>query len=436
MKLQFLFLDTLDTLRRRKFHLLIPLAVCTGVGLTLPYLLPKEYESYSTILVENDPLPLIQGQGTYVTPPFDHFATMNEIVRSRTTIAAAIESLGLVETPEELTSRTSQAQQWIVTEKRSDNTFRLAVVHPDPSVAYGMASFLSQEYIRTSMRAKIRQQEDAVKFYEEKVNEYQQAFEQQQLAAMNSDQEDLRNFPRGESSSRAALDRVDSELSETQQMLVRDEQTLQLLESFTESLDDPATLGQIAMLDPAGSVLYINELKSLSIKYSDLLSRYTVKYPEVQTVRRQMLSLLDKSREALETGLRSRENRRNQLQEQRSGLLKNLSQSITTNEAAVGHKADYAMYKELYDTMRLQLEQAKIARSLGEKAGTKFVVLDRPRLADTPAQTSSLEYLLWGMLTGVFAGGTAVFLAEKLDPTIRRRRDIEVFEKPIIAYLP
>ncbi|MFN0158658.1 MAG: GumC family protein [Bacteroidota bacterium] len=437
MKLQFLFLDTVDTIRRRKFHLLVPFASCLGITASLPYILPREYESSVTILVENEPTAIVPGQAAHIVPPTDHFATMKEIAGSRTIIAAALDTLDIVgRSDNEKTSLVAEAQQWITTTKTSENIFRLAVRHGDPGTAQRMASLLAGAYITTSMRAKLQQQGDAVKFYEEKVEEYRRAFEGQQQEMLNTNQENLQALPLGESSSRNSLEQVETDLRETQNVLSDHERTVRLLQSYTDGIDDPATVSEIASLNPVGEILYVGELKSLSLTYSDLLGRYTPKYPEVQSVRRQMLNLLGKSREALEADSRTVLERRNQLQGQRGALLRNISQSMSRNEATVERKSDYAMYKELYDNMRLQLERAKIARSLGEQSGTRFVILDQPQLPETPTQASLGMFLGWGAAFGLFAGVLSVFLAEKFDPTIRRKRDMEVFGKPIIAYLP
>ena len=298
------------------------------------------------------------------------------------------------------------------------------------------ATILAEIYMETSLRSSQQQNEDAVTFFEQKVEEYRQKFEEYQRELLEFRQGTLSTLPQGENTLRPLLDGVESELTETMKTLKRQQRTKQLLESYAENIDMPGTISQISSLEGDGAILYIDELKTLSLKYTELLTRYTPRYPAVQSARQHLIILLQNSAEALEGEIESTEARKKRQEAHRSEILENLSKSIDLNEVTSERRTNYLMFQKLYDSMRVKLEQARVSRDLGARGASKYVILDPARVPSKPTKPKKALIIGGGFGLGLIIGVATMFMAEFVDPTIRRRQDIEVFQKPTIGYLP
>jgi uncharacterized protein involved in exopolysaccharide biosynthesis len=324
----------------------------------------------------------------------------------------------------------------VSTSQRGSDSFRITFADRDPVRAQRAATVLAQLYIQTSQNATQHQDKEAVKFFERKVAEYGKMFEKQQKGLLSLKQGTLSTLPQGEVAMSASLDRLDTELKETEKVLAQQQQSAILLQEYGDNIDNPGTVSQISALETQGAIMYMAELKQLSIKYNQLLGRYTPRYPEVQNVRQQLLNLLRKSLEALGAEIEATKTRKDQQQRRHDEVVRSLSRSLSQNEASQGRRTDYLMYKEMYDGMKLKLEQARVSEDLGDKEMNKFIILDAAQVPTKPTKPNKQLVIGGGIGIGAIIGILAAFVGEYLDATIRRRRDIEVYQKPIIAYLP
>ena len=86
--------------------------------------------------------------------------------------------------------------------------------------------------------------------------------------------------------------------------------------------------------------------------------------------------------------------------------------------------------------MKVKLEQAQATQDIGENSAEQYVVIDPPQLPTVPAKPNRALIVGGGLGLGLFLGLLAAGLTELFDTRIRIPEDVEVFEKPIIAYLP
>lgn len=86
--------------------------------------------------------------------------------------------------------------------------------------------------------------------------------------------------------------------------------------------------------------------------------------------------------------------------------------------------------------MKIKLEQAQTSLDLGKNGAQGYVVLNPPQLPTTSAKPNKPLIIGGGFSLGIFIGLLSAGLTELLDTRVRRPEDIEVYDKPIIAYLP
>ena len=96
---------------------------------------------------------------------------------------------------------------------------------------------------------------------------------------------------------------------------------------------------------------------------------------------------------------------------------------------------DANVNKDLYATLLARLETAKITQRLqSSKEGTKYVILDPPRVPLKPFQPNKLLIAFIGLLGGVLCGAGLVFVLEFLDQSFL---DVEeanrFFKEPLLG---
>jgi capsule polysaccharide export protein KpsE/RkpR len=96
---------------------------------------------------------------------------------------------------------------------------------------------------------------------------------------------------------------------------------------------------------------------------------------------------------------------------------------------------DANVTQKLYDTLLERLETAKITQRLeSSKEGTKYTILDPPRMPLKPTKPNKLLVMLMGALLGMCLGGGTVFTAELLDHSFIGVDEVKAFlELPVLG---
>ncbi len=423
MRLHFLLADASETLRRRRFHLLVPWLVFVLGGILTAYLLPERYEAFSTVIVQRDASP----------GGADRLGLFREIVQSRSVLAAAADSLHGGRTA---ASRPPGQEDVallmtaVTTEQLGPDALRITAVHADPGEARRIAEVVTGIAIAVSAQADRRQLDEAVHFYEKKLAEYEQTQRRNETTPGVTQ-------PGGSAMAlRGALSRASGDLQEAEAVSARIDQALVLLRTASETLDDRATLGRLAAMDNRSAGRLAEQIRAASARYTNLLTRYRPLHPEVQSARRQLLGLLDKAGLELESERSQAQTRMAEIQRRQRQLREQLAAAPSEPSAEAAQPTPSGVSRDIIPDLRRQLEQARVARDLRTQAGSRLTVLDRPQTADSPASPDRPLIIGLAAILGLLAGLAAVMAAESLDTTIRRPRDLETFGKPVIATLP
>jgi uncharacterized protein involved in exopolysaccharide biosynthesis len=432
-----------DIVRRRKMFFLFPFLTISVISVIGAYILPKRYESYTTILLEKDqarnPVMDYWTKASMTWNWDNQLSTLNEILFSRTTIRALLDSLGMkpeVNTNDRWDGLIEGMKRQITTALTGNDAFRIMVADRDPFVAKRAAEVLSNIYIQTTLKSERQQAEETVRFLEKKVEELRQEFEAQQREYLGTRQRNLSTQPQEEGALRPQLVRISEELSTVERVLEQQMRSLNQIIYFRENLDNPVVVSQIAALDPSGAGIYVDTLKALSIRYNQLLARYKPRYPQVQAAKKELSELLQKTADALEVEIQNSKSKRLSLQTSRDRMVQDISVSINAGTIASERGSEYLRVKENYETGKQMLDQARVKKELADRGGSRYVILDPAQVPSTPSKPKKGLIVGGGMALGIVVGIAAMFVVEYFDPTIRRKRDIEIFNRPIIGYIP
>lgn len=443
MKTHVSITEIMDIVRRRKRYFIVPFLVISLLSVIGAFVLPKRFESYITILLQKEATlnPLLDFQKAVMMPSGDNqLVSFNEIILSRTSVQTLLDSLGRkpdATNNEKYDDLIEATRKKIYTDLRGNDSFRITFVDSDPYACQKAANVLCNIYIQTSLKSDRQQAEETVRFLEQKVEELRVQYEAQQRDFLNTRQRGLATSPIGETGLQTVLGKVQGDLTEKERELEQQQRALSQLRMFQENLDNPGVISQIAALDPqGGAILYVDTLKAVSLRYNQMLSRYTPRYPQVQSARRELADLLGKSTEALQARAEQTKSERASLGNLREKTQRDISSSINVGVIGGERGSEYNRVKDNFDAAKQKLDQARVAKELTDRGASKYVILDPAEVPSTPTKPKKALIIGGGSALGLIVGIVTMFMMEYYDPTIRRKQDIEVFNKPIIGYLP
>lgn len=431
--------EILDIVRRRKWFFLVPFFFITAISVVGAFLLPKRYESYTTILMEKDRMddPILKFTSGFT--PDNQLATFNDILLSRTIIRAMLDTLGVK--PEKNTlegwdALIAQTRRQITSELRGQESFRISFADANPFYAQKAVTTLCKLYIQTTLRSDQQQAEERVKYLEETVATLERAYQEKQQSYMGGELQRVAAAPTDIGSLQQRYDKLQSDIIDVDIRLKDQERTLRQIDELRTNLDDPAAVARIAALDPHGTINYSDTLKSLSIRYNQLLTRYKPLYPQVQLARKQLADLLNKFSDALEADIQTNKAKRESYAGESARTQREMSLNVNYNTRKGEKSTEYVQASENLGEMRAKLVQARAAKELADRGASRYVILDPAQVPATPTKPKKFLIISGGSAIGFVIGLVTMFMMEYYDPTIRRKQDIEVFNKPIIGYLP
>ncbi len=431
--------EGLALVRRRKIIIIIPTVIVTAISIVGALLLPRQYESSTTLLVQRDEIlnPLLSYEAAMRGEDEDRLRTFNEIIYSRVTIGKLIDSLGIApgnSTATQQQEMITDLQGKIQTERRGSDSFRITFIDTNPERAQRAASCLANLFMESIRQFENQRNEAAVQFYENKLSEIRDKFEESQKKVVTAIQSRVEGAPVESRYLYTQIEDLQRKINELDARMTSYRQSLVVLRAFPQAIKTEK--GKQALYDlQREPVPFAADLHDLMVKYSDYVRKYTEKYPEVTKLEGQITDLLGRMKSAMESELPKMEPQRWDLERQLSKILNDIKQSSVEQRVAGDKDSDYDIYKKLYDEMTVKLEQAQATRDLGVKGSNHFIVIDPAIVPPRPSKPNRPQIVGAGFGLGLFLGILALILREMMDTTIRTPRDIEVFQKPVIALI-
>jgi uncharacterized protein involved in exopolysaccharide biosynthesis len=436
---QIKFRELLAIYQRRKRYLFIPAAIVTLLSVLGAVMMSNKYESYTTILVQRDEIlnPLISYQMAITMASEDRLRTFSEIINSHSTIKKLKDSLFVAEDPDEAVDEQAVLERIrarIKTERRGSDSFRISFTSNDAVRAQKAVALLADEFIQTILRVEGQRNEQAVKFFEDKLSELRSKYESSQRRVVSQLKSRVDVMPQDGKDRYLQIESIEKQITDFDVKISMYKEKLEDLKAFPAAIESEGGRQTLYDLQRA-AIPFADELKTTLQKYDDITRRYKGTYPEVLRVRSQLSDLLSRIQKAIENEIRKQEPTRWDLEQRRARLVEGLKESSISQKMDQDVEADYDIYKKLYDEMKVKLEQAITTRDLGRTATNQFMIIDPPLVPTQPTSPNRPMVVLGGLFVGLFLGFVSVIVKELLDTTIRTPRDVEVYGKPVIAFI-
>lgn len=348
---------------RRKEMFLLPLIAGLVLGICTGLILPKEYESSTILMVE---------EGKSDNPLFDNLAVSTTVEQRLTTIRESmlgwnsllilIKRLNMdkdVKEPKDLEKLIEDIRENITINLRGHNIIDLSYLNKDPILTQAVVQNITDIFIERNVELQNKETSDAIKFIEEQLELYRGKIKSSELAEL------------------------------------KDQLTILLVDSTEEHPQVKQLRDQINAKE--------EELRRENIIYSEEKSKIlpTTANPIIQEIKKAITTIETTTTVPKVTADASE-------QEYIKLMLLDKLDTVMARDVNVN--------SHIYNMLLERLETAKITQRLqSSKEGTKYTIIDPPRVPLEPSKPNKLLIALGGLFLGGLIGFGLVVGAEFLD---------------------
>lgn len=453
----------LAIVKRRRWHILIPLFLGWLLVWTASWVMPSTYRSETTILVQQPSMPK-----DYVTPNVSddlqaRLQSLTQQILSRTRLIHIIESMNLYQkerkrlSPDEVVEQMRKdIQVDLVKDQTKVTAFTVSYSARDPHVAQEVVSELTNLFISENLEVRQQLSEDTTQFLQNQLQEASKSLADQEEKIRQFKAEHVNDLPDQVQSNLAVLSGLQSQMANEQDSLNRAKQQsvyLQSLISQYRSMQSTHTTtadGGTVMGLPAID----QQLDKLKAQLTDLQSRYTDKHPDVRKLKDEIAQTEQLRAKLLADQKNSSSSDPNTAVEadpRQGAAIADLQSQLKANQIEISNRertiagleakvnqyqgrlndepvreqqlADlsrgYEQSKANYDDLLKKKNSSELATNLERRQqGEHFQVLDPPSLPQKPDFPNRLKFagaaFGVGLALGIVVAGAAEFLDGRL----------------------
>ncbi len=322
---------------------------------------------------------------------------------------------------------------------------RVECVHGDPDTAALVANRVATLFVEEAERERQKWAVHNPEEIEARLTVARQAMEENEAAVRRFLEQGSGRASAPAPSTQAALRLLEVERQSVSGQVVAARGRAEILRAAIEQTDD-------RRLDGAGDTSV--ELEQLRARLAQLRTRYTDRYPDVQTVLRRIQELEaappatlapaspDSASQAelakVEQEIEALKKRVASIDAEIRRLQKLAAQPVGTTSELAAPVRDYDQAQESYLALMKEWTDARAAQSLvGIGAPQRFRILEPARIPERPFFPSLWAFTLAGLLAGLALGLVVACTREFLDHSVKGPEDLEdIFPQPLLATIP
>ena len=472
---------------KRRWWVLVPTVVVALAACAASTVIPNNYESEATILVEHQQVP-----ERYVTPNStsdlrEALMIMTDAILSRTQLLQIINEYGLYPNdrkrldPEELVdlmrANVTIEPMEKAPETKEMNAFKISFTGADPHLVQEVTSKLTTLFTQENLRLREEQSTGTTNFLEEQVQKAAADLKQQEDHVRDFKMRNLGELPEQQAGNLAILTGLQSKLQNTMDGLARAKQQQVYYQSLISQYQNLAAAGAEApgVVAASPNEAIKAELTRLRNQKADLLSRYTPEYPDVVKIEEQiketeaLLAASTPAPEPKKPGT-AQESSKSPRPAEKNATLAQLNSQLEANRLEIQNASEeakrtevqiaeyqgrlnqtpvreqqledllrnYDLSKKNYDDLLSKKNQSELATSLERRQqGQQFRVIDPASFPMKPSSPAHLKVSLGGLAAGLALGVALVFLLETKDHSLIDEKDLSrLFSFPLMVGLP
>jgi succinoglycan biosynthesis transport protein ExoP len=455
---------------RRKWLVLGSVLAGIAIAAMLCVVLPKSYRSSTLILIENQKIPEDYVKGIGGASVEQRLTMIHQQVMSRTFLSQILDEYDVYEGQvrrEGLESAIETFRKMIKVETvgtpgawgKSVEAVTLSFAHEDPTTAMKVTAKLASLFIEENVKVREQLVTGVSVFLEQELSEAKKALEAQEEAISKYKTKYMGQLPEQMEANLRALDRLQTELTSTDDLLHSQTDRLNRVEKSIKeyeasggtNVDSDNSKSAHTVMDPLVARLHELERRLISLRaewketYPDIAdTKQEIEDVKAQLAEKYNAQMTDKDGESaktydpylrellkqrndLRTELSSIRDRRARLVEQIKDTDRRVDQIPSREQELMILLRDYENRKKNYQALLDKRLNAHVAENLEKRQqGEQFRVLDLANLPQKPEKPNRLMIMVLGLIGGCGLGvGLAVGL-DRLNPTFRRREEVEV----------
>jgi len=379
---------------RRKWLLLIPAVVGIIVGIVTGALLPKIYESYSVVMIEEEKTlnPLISGLAVSADV-VGRMRNIREQILGWNSLVQLVERLGLardIKSQYEFEKLVLELRRKISVRMQGPNLIKISYTSAKPAEAKKVVQTVNDIFVEENMKAQNKESSIAIEFLKDQIKVYRRKIKEAEIAQMSDKLDDL---------------------------LIDSTESHPLVIDYRRKIADMKAQLQEEEFD-------VEKAQPIP----------TVSSPYVDAIKDQIDAALQQVEAQASTSTKDLVPL-DKLNPQATGSNEALYQLLLLDKMDTTMARDSQVNENIYNMLLQRLETAKITQRLeASKQGTRYTVLDPPRLPLKPVRPNKPLVVFIGVFLGLAAGIGLVLLMEFTDHSILSIDEAKEFlEYPILG---
>ncbi|MCP4650132.1 MAG: hypothetical protein GY853_08665 [PVC group bacterium] len=366
-------MEYLKILSRRKQVFFYPFLIVVFIMVVLSFAMPKTYESKALILVQEEEVinPLISGLAVS-TSVADRLRILREQILSWNSLTELVKRLKLdseVKSALDYENLIQDLRESIIVQLESPQLVAISYAGREPAQVKHIVSTLMDIFIQQNIKAKTQETEIAVRFLEDQLKLYRRKIRENDIKTL---QEQLDHLLVDSTEDHPLVKNLKTQISKLKESLDKGTDSESVIPKRSPSTKDKQLL----------SYLLLKELKDGEVGGDNVLS------PEL---------LKD---------------------------IQNESDMPRAEERLEGLPLDVEVNQDIYAALLQRLETARITQQLESfKEGTRFTVIDPPRLPLKPTKPNKIKFLIMGIVLGAAVGYVCIYLIEMVDKSFKDIND-------------
>jgi polysaccharide biosynthesis transport protein len=455
---------------RRKWLVISTFLTCLLIAGLLSLVLPKSYRSNTLILIENQKIPDDYVKGIGGGSVEERLTMIQQQVMSRTLLSQIIGELRVYESQVEnegIESAIEGMRKVIKVETvgtvgprgKSVEAVTISFSHENPIIAMKVTQKLASLFIEENLKVREQLVTGVSTFLEAELHDAKKRLEAQEQAISQFKTKHIGLLPEQLESNLRALDRLQSDLNSTDELLHKQADRLSLVEKSIKEYETIGTtedgVGTTRSAHTKGDPLILR-LRELERQLTTLKAEYKENYPDIGQIKQEIASIksqlstkygdpsddrdadiaktydpylrdLLKHRNELSLEITSTRDRRHRLAEHIKEFERRVEQTPSREQDLMILMRDYENMQKNYQALLDKRLNAHVAENLEKRQkGEQFRILDPANVPEKLDKPNRPLILILGLLSGCgFGLGLAIGL-DRLNPTFKRREEIEV----------
>lgn len=441
--------DYLEIIKRRKWSLILPPVVVVLIALVVALALPSVYKSTSTILIEEQEIPVDFVKATVTSFAEQRLQLINQRIMSSSRLLEIINRFDLYKdlrsrlTTEEIIEKMREDVKMEpisadVVDRRTGRptavtiAFTLSYEGKDtPRKIQQVANVLASFFLKENLEVRERQTKETSEFLEDEVAKVKERLEEIEAQVAEFKNKHINTLPE-------LLEVNINGLHTTEREIERLEQQLRSLKEREGYLQT-----QLANVEPMLDNPDRQHLKELRTQLVALKARFSDEHPDVIKTRDEIRELEKKlSRDkagnqdelpdnpayinlasqlaSTRTDMETVKKQLQDLEKKRNLYQARIEATPKVEQAYKVILLEYSNTQAKYNDLMRKSMEAKVAQGLEkEQKGERFTLIDPARLPEKPFKPNRLAIVLIGLVLGIGAGVGMASLHEMSDNSVR-----------------